>query len=176
MRRTLLAIILLASGIFGGVSAEPIAPPAYGECRNHQGQPVTFLPLEHHKFRMMFPITRFGTAITMPWGPTVAYDYQDLGMFPDQTQELVLWHECAHHQLGHLGQRRAFHGGIEQARQNESEADCQAGRNVMTHRKFTEADLEIGLTGLEATGMRDVGTHDDIADRVKLTRSCALGQ
>ncbi len=176
MRRIILAILLIAGGIFGQANAAPIAPPSQGECRNHLGQPVTFLPLSNQSFRRMFPMTRFGTAVMMPGGPAVIYDYQDLGRFPDQTQELVLWHECGHHQLGHLGDRRAFHGGIAEARQNENEADCQSGRNVMVHRDFTREDLEIGLAGLEATRMRDVGTHDDINDRVTLTRSCALGE
>lgn len=170
-----MAIALVAAGIFTQANAAPIAPPAYGECRNASGQSVSYIPLPPPMFKQMFPGYRFGVAIPTIYGPVVMYDYQDLGQFPAQTQEIILWHECAHHELGHMNQSAAYGGhDVAQRKQSEREADCQSGKSVILRRNFSNDDLEIGLEGILNSGMYEIPTHDGAETRAARIRSCAL--
>ena len=165
MRGIFLAFLLL----FGAAaSADPVVPPTYGECRDHLDRPVKFIGVNHQTFRMLNPRSTFAT--TSSRFPAVMYDYEHLGMYPHEFIQMVLWHECGHHRLGHLA-RSAFSRDVRVKRDRENEADCYAGEK-MRQIGYTTEEIKIATDTLRTIGMGEDITHQNSVARADVVHQC----
>lgn len=158
MRRYILAFILLIGSTLS-LSA-PISPPAPGECRNYFGSPVRYIPLPSHAFDRLFPNYMFAAAIS---SNLIVYDLRELGSVSPELQELVYWHECAHHALGHT--ISSAYQSQSSRRHEEDQADCYAAKAAKKNRSFEPGNMRRATGSMLALGMD--------AKRIAITWKCA---
>ncbi len=161
VKKFVFAFILLAGGFFSNASAELIDLPETGECISITNQPVQYIPLSTNEFKKLFPNYMFGMSLP---GPLVVIDAQTLGLTPPEFQELVFWHECGHHALGHIPPSSAFNQP-DSGSKREKDADCYAAKRVKKYRGFKPINM---LKATEA--MRIIGMPQE---RIAITWECA---
>ena len=152
MKRLLIALIFLFTGV---AFANPptyyntLSPPKYGECTNQAGKAIRYIPYPHHIFKMMYPGARF--AVARGDAPLIVYDPQDISRLPKEHQEVIWWHECGHHALGHM--TAGYTNNREERMTHETEADCYAGQAVREKRDFEPNDLKVAIKSMHRMGM-----------------------
>ncbi len=154
-----MAFILLFAG---NVLADTLSPPVDGECTNDQGEPIRYIALPHRTFKKIFPDLWFATARK----DVVLYDYQAMSKIAPEHQEIVYWHECGHHALGHVP-LTAYDGPAAVIR-DESEADCYAAQASREKRGFKPSDIHKATQSMQSIGMSP--------KRIAITWQCAASQ
>lgn len=145
-----------------------VPQPETGECSTLAGNPVKYVPLPAYIFKKSFPEVLYAFSTTNQRGePRVVYNVDSVAREPKEFQELIYWHECGHHTLGHVPSAHAY-GMWSSEKRDEYQADCFSARAVKEHRKFSPSDMYRGVAG-----MRDAGIG---IKRIFLTWSCAVSQ
>ena len=109
-------------------------------CRNNHGQLVSFRETTTRELK------REGVGLAVSYKdsagiPRVDYDAKRLSRTPPEFQEDVLYHECAHHALGHPDLSQAAFNAAE--KKYEEQADCHAFQKLVREKNFGYREIKI---------------------------------
>jgi CRISPR/Cas system CSM-associated protein Csm3 (group 7 of RAMP superfamily) len=103
----------------------------------------------------------------------IYYDYTALRVMPRQFQQHVLYHECAHVELGHLSEETIRQRMLGYTSQNpEDQADCHAMKRLVNDKQYTTADIAEIKRGMQAFSHKETAIYHSVDKRIELLYNC----
>lgn len=103
-------------------------------CKNRLGIAVQFVAVGHEEFNQVAQGLTMAAAVGhMSPAPLVFLDKEIITRFPAPFQRSVFFHECAHHEKGHILPTQEF----------EDEADCESMKSMKQSGELDSSSLDI---------------------------------
>lgn len=168
---------MVAAGVQAQQPAEPsaqdfpnlAAPPV---CVDNRGMEVTYKITTGEGLRGR--VVNFAAAIRDPevtGPPFIVLDAPLIAMMTPQFQSFIYRHECAHHELGHLGRLPKEYSKAEK-RAIEAEADCEAAGKLGSETGYRREDMEILYRNMVSVWQQEGRPRDYARARIGSIDSC----
>lgn len=150
---------------FPGLAAPPV-------CVDDRGMEVTYKFTTGEGLRGR--VVNFAAAMRDPevtGKPFILLDAPLLAMMTPQFQNLNYYHECAHHELGHLNKLPKEYSKAEK-RAIEGEADCEAAKKLSAEIGYRREDMNILYRNLTSIWQQEGRSYDHARARIGGIDSC----